>query len=493
MGVMEEVSALSKLTSLLLKMTRSRQVISSLVFCCALLPVMQSSAAEIYVSAVANNGDGSKTSPFNSLNHAEAASDAGDSIYLLASDTGRMLDGGITLKPGQKLLGVNEAEAILMDPDQRVRLSNSAESSMGIIIRLASNNEIAGIHFLNMSNAAISGEGNDYSGTYIHHASFSGNNEQHSEDERGLVYAVSFDASDGERHNIRVEDSEFYDGEDLGAIRVFQSGDSSGDYFFQRNSFADLGGRAYFVRTQNRSSVETTILDSQADNIGRGERNSDSIIPYLMGQSRQVMLVQNYHFNNTKGEGNQSNTGIEAYMFGSPRPDEANWCTACKLTFTILDSVIENAFSDGIQFSNAGTNSELHYVIRNTRILGGNPQQGGGAISLNLQSTENSGSYTTLLVEGSDMINSTGYGFAMNNRGGGDFDAIIDFGGGVLGSEGENRFGDNARGSMRLPLHSVSANKNWWTETPPAFFDANDQPFAGARVDTTPLLMHDPR
>jgi len=35
------------------------------------------------------------------------------------------------------------------------------------------------------------------------------------------------------------------------------------------------------------------------------------------------------------------------------------------------------------------------------------------------------------------MIGTTGYGFAMNNRGGGEFVAVIDFGGGALGSLGK--------------------------------------------------------
>ena len=136
------------------------------------------------------------------------------------------------------------------------------------------------------------------------------------------------------------------------------------------------------MRTQHNSRVETIILDSTADNIGRGNRNSDSIIPYLMGQSEQIMLVRNYHFKNTNQEGSASNTGIEAYLFGSPRPDEANWCTACKLTFKIFDSVIENAVTDGIQFSNAGTNSELAYEIRDTKIIGGNPHRAAEPSSL---------------------------------------------------------------------------------------------------------------
>jgi hypothetical protein len=136
---------------------------------------------------------------------------------------------------------------------------------------------------MNMGNVAISGSDTDYSGTYIHHTTFSGNAREHIEDERGLVYSISLEAAEGYLDGIRIEDSGFYDGADLGAIRVFQSGDSRGNYLFQRNDFSDLGGRAYFVRTRNSSSVETVILDSTADNIGRGDRNSDSIIPYLMG------------------------------------------------------------------------------------------------------------------------------------------------------------------------------------------------------------------
>ncbi len=97
------------------------------------------------------------------------------------------------------------------------------------------------------------------------------------------------------------------------------------------------------------------------------------------------------------------------------------------LTLKILDSVIKNAVTDPIQFSNSGRNSELSYGIRNTRIIGGDPQQGGGGISLNLQSARDSGGSTKLLVEDSDMIGTTGYGFALNNRGGGDGHAVHTF------------------------------------------------------------------
>ena len=239
-----------------------------------------------YVSADAGPaGDGSRRRPFLLLAHAESASAAGDTIYLLSSDRGQLLDGGIALKPRQKLIGIGVNGEMLENAADRVQLTNTTALPGGVMVHLSEHNEVAGIHFMNMGNVAISGSETDYSGTYIHHTTFSGNAREHIEDERGLVYAISFEAAEGYLDGIRIEDSSFYDGEDLGAIRVFHSGDSRGNYLFQRNDFSDLGGRAYFVRTRNSSSVETVILDSTADNIGRGERNSDSIIPYLMGQS----------------------------------------------------------------------------------------------------------------------------------------------------------------------------------------------------------------
>ena len=448
-----------------------------------------------YVSADAGpNGDGSQRRPFLLLSQAEEASAAGDIIYLLSSDSGKVLDGGIALKPRQRLIGIGADGDILENPADRVRLTNTTPLPGGVMVQLSDHNEVAGIHFMNMGNAAISGSDTDYSGTYIHHTTFSGNAEEHIEDERGLVYAISLDAAGGYLDGIRIEDSSFHDGEDLGAIRVFQSGDSRGNYLFQRNDFSDLGGRAYFVRTQHSSIVETVILDSTADNIGRGERNSDSIIPYLMGQSEQVMLVRNYRFRNTKQEGNRSNTGIEAFMFGQPRPDEANWCTRCTLTLKILDSVIENAVTDPIQFSNSGRNSDLSYEIRNTRIIGGNPQQGGGGISLNMQSVPDSGGRTKLLVENSDIIGTTGYGFAMNNRGGGDGHAVIvDFGGGALGSLGNNRFIGNEKGAMRVPQNRITAANNWWDGGEPTVYNSQNQPSGDAHVLVEPVLGADPR
>ena len=181
-------------------------------------------------------------------------------------------------------------------------------------------------------------------------------------------------------------------------------------------------------------------------------------------------------------------------MFGRPRPDEANWCTGCKLKLTILDSVIENAVTDPIQFSNSGTNSELSYEIRNTRVVGGNPQQGGGGISLNLQPGPNSGGRTTLLVEDTDVIGTTGFGFTLNDRGGADnHTVVVDLGGGVLGSRGQNRFLDNEKGAMRVSSDRISARHNWWGDLRPSIHDPEGEPSHDHNVLADPVLTTDPR
>jgi hypothetical protein len=159
------------------------------------------------------------------------------------------------------------------------------------------------------------------------------------------------------------------------------------------------------------------------------------------------------------------------------------------LTLKIVDSVIENAVTDPIQFSNSGRNSDLSYEIRNARIIGGNPRQGGGGISLNLQSVRDSGGRTKLLVENTDIVGTTGYGFAMNNRGGGDGHAVIvDLGGGALGSRGNNRFIGNGKGASRVPQNRITAMNNWWDGGEPMVYNSENQPSDEANVLVEPVL-----
>lgn len=427
-------------------------------------------------------GEGSKANPFNTLAAVESFSVPGDTIYVIANGA-HTLDGGIALKPDQKLIGVAHDGKLATTPDDAVRMTNTTPHLDGVIVRLSERNEVAGIHFVDMQNHAIHGAGTNYSGARIHHNWFTGAAER---DE--LIVAVLLEAAWGNIQNVSVTDCDIRDGEDLAGIRVMHQGDSTGEYVFARNRFSDIGGRAYLVWSRGSSAIESRIEDSTAENIGRGDRNADSIDPRLWGRSQQNMYVRNYRYNNAKQVGNRSNTGFEAFIMGEPFRDPEEWCDGCELTLEIVDSVFENTITDGIQLTNYGSNSVLDFRIRNTKIIGANPQQAGGAVSLIAQNDRNSGSKVRLLVENCDIVNSSRYGFAILDRSG-HADTTVDLGGGPLGSKGGNRVINSAQAEIRVLNANPVAKNNYWGGNAPR--DELEGDSASAATD--PSLAEDPR
>ena len=105
------------------------------------------SAKDIYIRAGdPEGGDGSEKSPFTTLSAAEAASEPWDSILIIPGDSTTALDGGIALKPGQKLIGL-APDGNLGGPDMDgVRMINTTDRFDGVIVKLSERNEVAGIH-----------------------------------------------------------------------------------------------------------------------------------------------------------------------------------------------------------------------------------------------------------------------------------------------------------------------------------------------------------
>jgi len=430
-------------------------------------------AAEVYVQAGAPaGGTGAQDSPFDSLADAEAASKAGDAIILLPG-TGA-LDGGIALKPGQKLLGRGGDGKM----PQIININTPVQS--GVMVRLSTNNEIAGIHFARMRNYAILGDG-DFSGLKAHDNLFTG-----SAKSVEPIYSIHLEASGGEIRDVVVANNTFRDGDDLGGVRVLQRGASKGAYRFEKNRFSNLGGRAYHIHSMEDARIDSQILDSAADNIGVGNRNSDSIIPYLMGRSRQTMLVKGYRYDNTRQVGNLSNTALESFLFGWPREDAANFCTACRLDLTIEDSVFANSVTDGLQFTNYGDKSVVNVVVRNTKVVNPKPKQAMGAIGMTGQKERGRGSKNTILIENSDFIGSSAFGFSVKDESP-ESTIVIDLGGGALGSKGGNRIIAAAQGAVRADkLNVMTAKNNWWGGSAPVI--------AGeGQVVSEPSLNTDPR
>lgn len=453
-------------------------------------------------AGAAEGGDGSSKRPFRTLSQVEEASRPGDAIFVSTAGALEPLDGGLALKPDQKLIGIREDASPAAETAAMARLTNTTTHLDGAVVQLSERNEIRGIHFVDLRGHGIHGAatgapGTDYSGAWIHHDLFSGaqsRGDQSSRDRSGggggedLDVAVLLEAATGAIRDVRVTDCEVRDGQDLAGIRVMHTGDSSGEYQLARNRFFDLGGRAYLIWSRGNSHIESQILDSIADNIGRGNRNSDSIDPRLWGHSQQQMLVRNYHYANSKRVGNRSNTGLEAFLMGAPFPNSDEWCDGCRLHLEVVDSVFEGPITDGIQITNYGSRSLLDVEIRSTKVLNAEPQQAGGAIAFIAQNERNTGSRSSLLLEGCDLVGSQRYGVVITDRSG-EATATVDLGGGALGSRGGNRILGSGIGELHVIQASAVARHNWWGGGPPRVTLEGEV----SSVELEPALEADPR
>ncbi|MGB1581117.1 MAG: hypothetical protein ACPHER_06390, partial [Nevskiales bacterium] len=129
----------------------------------------------LYASATAaEGGDGSRAAPFNSLQALELASEPGDTLVILPSPVeAPALDGGIGLKPGQRLIGGGPD---VLQPAGQARLPRIRNSSIarfnGDAVRLAPNSRVENLVISGAVRGAVYGQnvpgatvvGNDISG-----------------------------------------------------------------------------------------------------------------------------------------------------------------------------------------------------------------------------------------------------------------------------------------------------------------------------------------
>ena len=452
-------------------------------------------AADWYVKAAAKSGgNGFKNKPFNSLGDAEAASGPGDTIYIRQSPSHTLLDGSIVLKPDQKLIGLGPDVTIASVNAAAARVTNSAG---GTIVTLSSGNEISGIHFQPTSGSSIVSGIANYSNANIHHNLFS-----ELPGSTPFAWNILFLTFFGDVDSVNINNNVFRDCAFMGSIQVVHFGNSTGDYNFQGNTFADIQESSYALVSLDTSSINATIKDSTSINIGVGDWNADSIVLALIGASTMNVLVDNYHYDNPEQVGNNLNTGLEAFL--SPdTPPIFMPSNGSELTLEIVNSSFANSVADSIQLLNLGSNNIMDVTIRNTQVINANPQDSklffghGGAISFvseysgllfGIGQVSNSGNQSSLLIENSDIIGSTDYGVVLLDQGDDGFTATIDMGGGALGSVGQNRILDNVSGDIVIENLDAIGGLNWWGEDAPQIIE-----IGGATFNEEPVLLTDPR
>ena len=148
--------------------------------CLWLLTISASGGARgavLYVGATAApGGNGSARAPFNSLAAVEAASNAGDTIIVLpAALTVPPLDGGIALKPYQKLIGAGPRVVNQALGSAPIITNSSGANNSGDAVELSLGNTVENLRIINSYRGGIYGldvgsaslVGNDLTGTNV--------------------------------------------------------------------------------------------------------------------------------------------------------------------------------------------------------------------------------------------------------------------------------------------------------------------------------------
>jgi hypothetical protein len=114
-------------------------------------------------NAAAGPGDGREASPFNTLAGAEAASTAGETVFVRTGAA--PYDGGFTLKTGQSLTGqgvpsnvtatLNGTTVVLLAAGSAPTITNAS----GTTIQVATNNVVQGVNVTSAAGAGIAGSG----------------------------------------------------------------------------------------------------------------------------------------------------------------------------------------------------------------------------------------------------------------------------------------------------------------------------------------------
>jgi hypothetical protein len=498
----------------------------------------------------APGGDGSRSRPFATLEAAEAASRAGDTIRVLPS--ARPLDGGIQLKDGQRLMGVGDPVRKAAPGGARPTITNTTARYNGDAIRLANNTLVENIHIDGAARSGIFGVNAaraQIRGNLITNNMIQGNDLRRLErlwpegfvlyESQGnhfggitllacgpgassycATHAPAMPAALNAGETV-IADNVIRDSNLEGILLLTDSG-ATASFAITDTVVRDLSqnlprpealtpqvgivrSRAFTLIALNRSQVNLTMSRFHAENVAPpGNYAADGLV-FLTGGDRPVVnaRVSQVTMLNPRMTGEVNNgdsieiqhrgtTGgvlnIEMTRLDLRDPASANIKileaqnpTNGVYNLSISDSVLANANPAGgldgqIRLSGASNGLKtFNLAVRNTRFSGF-----GGAIGiLNPNNVE----AITVLVESSSLSGFTAPPGASpiaavtlthpadKSLG----KAIVDLGGGSLGSRGRNRFVNNAgldisasNANAATAAVRVDAANNYWGGGPPA-------------------------
>ena len=461
---------------------------------------------------------GSNKNPYSSLAEVEA-DDVCKHIHVLYSDTA--LDGGITLRDGQKLTGEKGKHGKNSKYIKLPIITNSTfATSFGAGVILAKDNEVKHLHFKDTQNSSIVGS--------FQFQPFGGKQKLDNVLITGANQAGLFDPALGgfnanpsvllasfEDMDISIKKSDIGQS-NVGSIIISSFGGDT-DVTIKETNIHDQAqlsenyeqSPGIMIIALENSSITASLKNVKVDNIGSEFiSNSDGLLFLNQGTGNMSVEVGGYQFTNPdKGGHSGTSTGIEMGFFGSSGGGT--------FTAVVKNSTIEGAFAAGIQVLDMfsyGSNT-LNVSLQDNEIseIDGSGIQVLAAatpysnLSVNISNntvTDSSSSgflanmwdgpldSVNIMFEGNTFENSSQFGMyfwlepsaVVNNL---EFDAGL----GVLGSNGMNRI-INSGIDINADGAHISAGNNWWgSNTGPAAVGEEN----GGSVDYTPFLLVDPK
>ncbi|KAA1417681.1 hypothetical protein F0U44_15405 [Nocardioides humilatus] len=336
-----------------------------------------------YVDAAAPvGGIGSQARPFDTLEDVEAVAAPGDTIKVLPS--GRPLDGGILLKPGQTLVGVGPDVTELAEADPAPTLTNTGSGNDGDAVRLADGVTVRNLRIRDSQRGGIYGEdvtsvrviGNDVAGhntSCVRGFLIPPFNAPTNVPGVGLPISgglpngwagIMVDGDSRVDATVLVADNVVHDADCGDGIDVRTSGTASYRATIAGNDVHGLrqGSKlksvlAIGVQARDTSTLVATITDNRQsalgnpDDINLGPEGADSEGVFVngVGPSSITAIVERNVYTNDEGIGGFSANGLEAVTMGD----------GSRLSVVVRDSSFSGSPGDVIEEGALGTNARL--------------------------------------------------------------------------------------------------------------------------------------
>jgi len=378
-------------------MRKTLALVTTSLVAAAYLPALTSAAEATgtrtwYVAAHAvSGGTGTAARPFRTLAAVQQASRAGDVIRVLPSR--RALDGGIRLKPGQRLVGTGPAVTGLAETAPAPSITNTSATRLaGDGVRLADGAVVQNLRLRNTVRGSVYGK--EVSGVVVTGNDVAGHNTSCSEGflippfnaptnvpgvgipisdglDNGWA-AIMVDAEHREGGTVEVRGNRIHDAACGDGIDVRVWGTASYTASITGNRIVRLQqGEAFHsllaigLQTRDQGRLRAAVTGNRQADLGNAEdpnlitagADSEGVFVNAVGPSWIDVRIDRNTYTNARGLGGFSANGLEMVTMGS----------GSRARVVVTDSTFSGSPGDVIEEGALGTDAHLEMELHRVR------------------------------------------------------------------------------------------------------------------------------